>query len=190
MDYIAKYGLKGISNPYLLVMYGTLFPETYRELIVRGSNLVLSSLNLLAVYYIGKLVFKNKKPALALMALFAFNPFLIRSSASILREPGYIFVFSVVILLCIISLEREIWWGAVLTALVSAFSFWIRYEGIELFFFYWITLAYKSIKQGLYRNAVVNLLLYSGVYIVCMMLLFFLLPEYCHTSIMKTPFRY
>ncbi|MEI8247282.1 MAG: hypothetical protein WCI51_15725 [Lentisphaerota bacterium] len=107
------------------------------ETALHALNMVYSMLWVLIMFFLCRDVFDNYKVALLGMMLAVFNPYSIRMSSQILREPLYILIFTVSLWLAVKFIKNQ---GVnllypLLLAVLTILGFLTRYEGIEISLF-------------------------------------------------------
>ncbi len=107
------------------------------ETALRTLNVVYSSLWLLIMFFLCYEVFSSSAIGLLGMMLAVFNPYSIRMSCQILREPLYLLIFTVSLWLAVRFIKNQ---GSnllypLLLAGLTVLGFFTRYEGIEISLF-------------------------------------------------------
>ncbi len=100
---------------------------------LRGVNFSASLLWLVVVFFLGRSFFRSDKAGLIALTLAVFNPYSIRISGQILREPLYLLIFSggIFCALQILRGKQMIFFSALLGVLTVAGG-WARIEGWEM----------------------------------------------------------
>jgi 4-amino-4-deoxy-L-arabinose transferase-like glycosyltransferase len=103
---------------------------------LRTLNMVYSMLWILVMFFLCRDVFGNNKAGLLGMAIASFNPYTIRMSSQILREPLYLLIFTLSLwcALRFIKSKKYNIYPAIL-GLLTVLGFLTRYEGIEISLF-------------------------------------------------------
>ena len=175
MEYVSKYGINSGTSNLFFQFLGVLLSESVREQCLRGFNCLFSGINLIVIYFFGKKLFNSKGDGLLLMLLAAFNPYTIRLSSSILREPLYLLVASIELLLCLTWMSSSKKWVVPWIAVVAVFGFWVRYEGLELLFIFLISWGYVFVTQK--KKMMSDLMIYVLSYVLAMTALVVFVPH-------------
>ena len=106
------------------------------ETVLHVLNIVYSMLWVLVIFFLCRDVFGNDNAALLGMAIAAFNPYSVRMSVQILREPLYILIFTLSLwcALRFIKSNKYYIYPAILGGL-TVLGFFTRHEGIEISIF-------------------------------------------------------
>ena len=127
-------------------------------------NMVYSMLWVLIMFFLCRDVFDNDKAALLGMMLAVFNPYSIRMSCQILREPLYILIFAVSLWLAVRFIKNQ---GMnllypLLLAVLTMLGFLTRYEGIEISLFLplAIIVIFIQYKWQRFRRCIYSLAIY------------------------------
>ena len=141
-----KFGMSYSGSIYFLIFTGTLFPPECVEPGLRCCSLIYSIAGMILMYFLLSRVFSSRQWGLAGMFVMALNPYLIRNSMSVLREPFYILVFITVLYLCVCYVQRKLNSdvAALLCAVLSCLGLWSRWEGVELMMFFPFALIYSK----------------------------------------------
>lgn len=99
-------------------------------------NMLYAMVWVLAMFFLCRDVFGNNKAGLLGMAIASFNPYTIRMSSQILREPLYLLIFTLSLwcALRFIKSKKYNIYPAIL-GLLTVLGFLTRYEGIEISLF-------------------------------------------------------
>lgn len=152
---------------------------------LRVVNLFFSILWIYLMYRISCIIFANTFQRCLVLFFCSFNPYSVRISMMILRDPIYLFLYTLSIYLSLLFLYSRINYSfSLLFPLVSVLSFWTRYEGIELVLIYLITLAFFVILKAFQKKSIrfpflgYNLLMFAILYGSYNLLLYQFIPNH------------
>ncbi len=123
-----------VLQPSLIYVGGALYHWGVNiESGLRIFNLTCSLLWLFMMYLLGRAIFNSSVAGIASLILAVFNPYTIRISGQIMREPLYLLIISVC-LFCAVHIIRgnKIFFHSTLLGLLSILGIISRNEGIEL----------------------------------------------------------
>lgn len=114
---------------------------------LRCFNLICSLFWLFMMYLLGKAIFSSSNAGLVCLTVAVFNPYTIRISGQIMREPLYLLILSVC-LFCAIQLIRnnKMFLYSILLGILSVLGLVSRHEGVELL----IVMPLAAIFSGFY----------------------------------------
>jgi len=107
-------------------------PETALHML----NMGYAMLWVLVMFFLCRDVFDDDKAGLLGMSLAAFNPYSVRLSSQILREPLYILIFTLSLWCALRFIENKKYYlYPAMLGMLTILGFFVRYEGIEISLF-------------------------------------------------------
>ena len=138
------------NNYFLIICIGAFFKKHGFDpnIALRIVNLFFSVLWVYVMYLISKIVFTHQIQRYAVLLFCSINPYCVRISMMILRDPLYLFLFTSAIYLCLLFLHSRIKYSfSFVMPVIVVMSFWARYEGLELIVLYCLTFAFALIAR-------------------------------------------
>lgn len=125
-------------------------------------SIFIAAITIFPLAYLGKKLLGNKN-LFALLVLFAFAPPLVSTSTSALTEPLFILLF--LLSICFIIKARDNINYILLSSLVGAFAYYVRFNGILILAVIILSflLLKKQIKNFSYRYIFFAILIFFGV---------------------------
>lgn len=156
---------------------------------LRCFNLICSLLWLLMMYLVGKAIFSSSNAGLACLTVAVFNPYTIRISGQIMREPLYLLILSVC-LFCAIQLIRnnKMFFCSIGLGLLSVLGLVSRHEGLELLVIMPLAVIFSgfyAFRTGRLKQKYIELISCLAIYLIVLSTLFTTLyityPEFGET---------
>lgn len=155
------------------------------EMGLRCFNLICSCGWLFVMYLLGKTFFNSSKTGLICLALAVFNPYTIRISGQIMREPLYLLILSSCLLCAskVILCHKTILYS-ILLGVLPVLGILSRYEGIELFMIMPLTVIIcglsipRANRKRLYLHLAGNFIIYIITLVLSFSVFFMMFPSY------------
>ena len=193
MQIAREWGIFSCSNVNYLIFLGSLFPPWLAEYAVRCYNLLCSCLTMILMYFLCKNISGRSVWGVAGLFLIALNPAEIRASCTMLREPFFVLVYTVVLLTCVCYLQGKMKWSApVICGIFSVWGMWARYEGLELYAFFPLALLFGifGMNQRSWRNILGSAVVYFALVVTFSYILISFIPSLFFRIIAKVCYVY
>ncbi len=187
-EFIATDGTGGQKQQFLLIYIGAALHSLgiNIETGLRVFNLICSMMWLVMTYFLGKSVFDSTRAGLACLLLAVFNPYSIRISGQIMREPLYLLILSACLFGAIqVIRDNRILCYSIVLGVLPILGIMTRYEGAELLAVAPVAIVFRGVQlfcAGKLRQQYFWLIGSMTVYIVALtvaLVLFWAIwPEY------------
>ena len=110
-------------------------------------SLILNTLTIITLYFLGKKLFKTSHISFLAGFLLAIHPYFVRFSVDVLKEAPYIFFFVTALWLSYEALSSEKLWLYLWAGIAIGFSYLIRADGIEIFIIVSLWILFQKISE-------------------------------------------
>ena len=110
-------------------------------------SLILNTLTIIPLYFLGKKLFKSSNISFLAGFLLAIHPYFARFSVDVLKEATYIFFFVTALWLSYEALSSEKLWLYLLAGMTIGFSYLTRPDGVEILIMVSLWILFQKISK-------------------------------------------